>query len=160
MPMMQNIRFPANSMTFIEFLVSIVNFDLIPTGWLEEKIYRLRQSEAFNINFEACGIETKQFITNVGFVIWSTYSYIFAAILSLTCIHKNRIWKKIGQKIFWNGLIRLYLSVYQDFALYSVMNLADSEWPTTFTSEQYSYALSVIILVLVIILPFVICVIL
>ena len=92
MPLMKNIKFPANSMVFNKFLVGIVNFDLVPTEWFEKIIYTVRESQAFNINFEACGIETKIFIKNIGFAIWSTFSYIFAAILSLTCIHKNHIW--------------------------------------------------------------------
>ena len=112
MPLMKNIKFPANSLVFNEFLIEIVNLDLIPTEWLEERIYRVRESEAFNINFEASGIETKLFITNVGFAIWSTYLYVSNSILSLACIRNNRIWKRYGQKIYWNGLIRLFLSVY------------------------------------------------
>ena len=115
-------------MIFNENLLDIVNLDLIPTEWLEEAIYKVRETEAFNLNFEACGIETNLFITNVGFAIWNAKLYIFAAILSLTCIHKNRIWKRIGRKIYWNGLIRLYLSVYQDFTLFSVLNIVTSEY--------------------------------
>ena len=153
MPLMKNIKYPANSMIFNENLLDIVNLDLIPTEWLEEAIYKVRETEAFNLNFEACGIETNLFITNVGFAIWNAKLYIFATILSLTCIHKNRIWKKFGRKIFWNGLIRLYLSVYQDFALYSILNIDTSEFQTTFPSESYSYILSIVILVLVLIIP-------
>ena len=123
MPLMKNIKYPANSLIFNEFLVEIVNLNIIPTEWLEEIIFRVRESDAFNINFEASGIESNLFINNVGFAIWSVFSYIFAAILSLTCITKSRIWKKFGSKIYWNGLIRLYLSVYQEFALFSILNL-------------------------------------
>ena len=112
MPLMKNIKFPANSLVFIDYLVEIVNLDLIPTEWLENRIYKVRTTESFNINFEASGIESKLFITNVGFAIWSTFLYIFASVLSLTCVHKKNIWKRFGQKIFYNGLIRLYLSVY------------------------------------------------
>ena len=109
---MKNIKFPANSLVFNEFLFEIVNLDLVPTESLEELIYKVRESDPFNINFEACGIETNLFISNVGFAIWSLFLYIFYALLSLTCIKKNRIWKHIGRKIYWNGLLRLYLSVY------------------------------------------------
>ena len=42
MPLMKNIKFPANSLTFNEFLLEIANLDLIPTEWLEEAIYRVR----------------------------------------------------------------------------------------------------------------------
>ena len=128
MPLFKNLHFPANSLAFNEFLLKIVNFDLVPTEWLEESLYKVRDQDSFNINFEACGIETKLFITNVGFALWSALIYIFTAILSLTCIHKKHIWERFGRKFYWNGLIRLYLSVYQDFALYSILNIDTSEW--------------------------------
>ena len=66
MPLMKNIKFPANASLFISFLVEIVNLDLIPTEWLEDLIYYLPEETPFNINFEASGIESNLFISNTG----------------------------------------------------------------------------------------------
>ena len=109
---MKNIKYPANSLAFNEILVEIFNLDLVPTEWLEEIIYKVRESESFNINFEASGIETVLFITNVGFCKWCSLFYLLYSLLCFICKKVNCCWERFGHKIFWNGLIRLYLSVY------------------------------------------------
>lgn len=58
MPMMKNVRFPANASEFTDFLMDVANLDLFPTEWLEDIIYYLPEQVPFNINFEACGIES------------------------------------------------------------------------------------------------------
>ena len=116
MPMMKNIKFPGNTQVQNEYIVDIVNFDLVPEEWteaIEDAVYsRVRESESLNINFEASGIESKLFIQNVGLAMWSTFFYLIIALLSFVFQRVNYIWKHFGQKIYWNGLIRLYLSVY------------------------------------------------
>ena len=54
---------------------------------------------------------------------------------------------------YWNSLIRLYMSVFQDLALLSILNLDTLEWKSGSSSEAYSYILSVISIVLVSVLP-------
>ena len=56
--MMKHILFPANSMIFISYILDIANFDFFSTDEIDEKLYYLPEAEAFNINFEAVGIET------------------------------------------------------------------------------------------------------
>ena len=66
MPMMKNVKFPANAISFTDFLMEIAHLDLFPTEWFEELIYYLPEQVAFNINFEACGVESKLIIKNIG----------------------------------------------------------------------------------------------
>ena len=45
------------------------------------------------------------------------------------------------------------MSVYQDFALLSVLNLNTANWDTSFSSENYSNNLSIVVLVLILAVP-------
>ena len=46
-----NVKFPANANTFILFLVTIANFDIIPTDLLFDRIFEFPNEEPYNLNF-------------------------------------------------------------------------------------------------------------
>ena len=116
-------------------------------------MYTLPEMDPLNLNFEACGIETLFFATNIGSSIWLTYINLFIAILSLAFYTVECVWKRLGNSYYWNGLIRIFMSVYQDFAMLAFLNLYKVEWRSGWTSQTYSYVISVISSVLVITLP-------
>ena len=64
-------------------MIEIIHFDLFETDKLEDKIYFVSEQEPFNINFEACDIESTLFILNIDSVIWFTYFYLLLALVSL-----------------------------------------------------------------------------
>ena len=82
MPMMKNIRFPANASEFTDFLSDIANLDFFPTEWLEIMIYYLPEQVPFNINFEACGIESKLLIKNIGSALVIIIIYLLVALVA------------------------------------------------------------------------------
>ena len=61
----------------------------------------------------------------------------------------SKIHAKIGSHIYWIGLIRLYMELFFDLTLLSILNLHTVDWETQFTGVQISNILSVIILSLV-----------
>ena len=77
--------------------------------------------------------------------------YILFYILKL--VFRCKCWKKIvksiGGILLWNGLIRLYMEMYQDLAQASVINMYTADWQTNFTWVNISnyYALAGFILV-------------
>ena len=101
---------------------------MIPIEWLEDQIYYLPEAEPFNVNFEACGIETQLFITNMGCLIWVLYFYALISLISLSCIKKERVWKRFGNKIYWSGLIALYTASYQETFLACYLNIYTVDW--------------------------------
>ena len=129
MAFMEGIKFSANTQEFIEFILGYVTFDKFSVDWVVEKIYDLPEMDTLSINFEACGVETPFFIINIGSPIWIVLGTICIAIVSLLFfLFKNHavveaIWNRLGRPLYWNGLIRLFNSVYQDFALLSIVNL-------------------------------------
>lgn len=79
---------------------------------LDELMYSLPETDPFNLNFEAVGIETLFFVTNVGSAIWITYMNLFIALCSLAFCTVESVWNRLGKSFYWNGLIRLFMSIY------------------------------------------------
>ena len=121
---------------------------MFPTEQLEEVIYYLPEQKPLNINFEANGIESTIFISNVGSLIWIIFIYIIIAVLSFVLRNVKCIWTRLGSLILWNGMITLFMESYQDVLLVSVLNIYQADWETPYTSEKYSNILSVIFVVL------------
>ena len=94
--MIEKLKFPANTMVFVEYIVGIATFDLYPTDYIDEKLYYLPEMYPFNINFEVIGIETTLLLTNIGSVLWNTCFAIILAIVSLAFIKVSCIWEKLG----------------------------------------------------------------
>ena len=83
MPLMKNVKFPANTLIFTESLSNIANLDLFPTEILEDLVYYLPEPVAFNINFAANGIKSTLFISNIGSSLLIILAYLIAAIMCL-----------------------------------------------------------------------------
>lgn len=133
--------------------MDITSFDLFPTSIPEDEIYYLPEAEPLNINFESAGIESKLFTSNIGSAMFITIAYATGAILSLVFYKNKRVWIKIRKVIYWNGILRLFLELYQDLALQSYLNIMTAEWDSVYPSVQYSNYLSVFVISLVVALP-------
>ena len=75
----------------------------------------------------------------------------------------KNIVKFLGSMLIWNGLIRLYMELYQDLSQSSVLNMYTADWETNFTwvkvSNYYGLAGFIIVTALPILLfiPFYCC---
>ena len=57
--MFSGLKFPANALQVIEFMIKIATFDLIPTSSIDDLIYYWPETAgAFSVNFEMAGVET------------------------------------------------------------------------------------------------------
>ena len=52
MPMLQGLKFPANSMTIVGQMIKLATFDLIPTEIIDAELYYWPEEDPFSINFE------------------------------------------------------------------------------------------------------------
>ena len=73
MPMYRSLKFPANSMLIVEYMISLATFDLVPTEGIDEAKYYWPEADAFNSNFESVGVESKLMLANIGFVLYMIY---------------------------------------------------------------------------------------
>ena len=115
--------------------MKLAKFDMIPTEQVEEIIYYLPEQRPLNINFEANGMESTTFISNIGSLIWIILIYIIVAALSFVLRNVKCIWTRLGTLILWNGMINLFMESYQDVLLMSVLNIYQADWDTPYTSE-------------------------
>ena len=143
MPMFGHVKFPANAMMITKFMVTLATFDLFPTHLLEEKMYYFPDGGAFNLNFETAGIESELFLENIGFILWILMAHLLLALIHLVlylimkrqsckCIHK--VYEKLGNYLYWNGLLRLLMEIYFELTLLSILNLHKVDWDTKFIS--------------------------
>jgi len=133
MPMMKNVKYPANAMIFTMFLMNVANLDLIPTEVIEDALYYLPEPFPFSINFEACGIESNLFLSNIGsplliIVVYALLAILIAVLYRVKFFRNRlgpviRVWDRFAPMIYWNGIIRLFLELFQDLALLSYLNL-------------------------------------
>ena len=102
-PLMKNVKFPANAAIFTDNMMNVANLDLFPTAFLEDLVYYLPEPVEFNINFAANGMESTLFISNIGSSLLIIMAYILAAIICLVLYRVKRVWNCLGPIMFWNG---------------------------------------------------------
>ena len=96
MPLYKDIKYPANALLFTLFIWEVANFDLLPTDSIDDHIHEFPEDEPFNINFEACGLESVHFTVNTGSVFWIIKFFFAAAVFSLLFYKVECIWKRLG----------------------------------------------------------------
>ena len=92
--------------------MEIANLDLVSTEEIDVSFYYLPETEAFNINFEACGVESTYYVSNIGSVLWIIYAYMLTALVSLLLFKVPKIWSKLGQKIYFNSTVRFFMELF------------------------------------------------
>ena len=157
-PLMKFVKFPANAAIFTDSLMKIANLDTFPTAILEDLVYYLPEPVEFNINFAANGMESTLFISNIGSRLLVIMAYILAAFTCLVLYKVKRVWNCLGPIIYWNGLIRLFLELYRDLALLSILNLYTAEWDSAYSSVRFSNSLSATFFAIIMSVPIILAV--
>ena len=69
-PMLDNLKFPPSTMIITRELIKIAKFELIPTEKINEELWYFPEGEAFSLNFETAGVESKLFLENIGTILY------------------------------------------------------------------------------------------
>ena len=104
------------------------------------------------MNFESVGIESTLLIMNIGPVFWITCGYLSFLLVILFCIKVKYIREKFAKKVFYNGIIRFIMSMFQDYVLLCILNLATADFDTVYADERYSNTLSIVLLAIFLIM--------
>ena len=141
---MDNVRLPANAMTFTQIIIEITSFEVIPTGDITSEIISyLPEEEPYSLNFQMCGIESLLFVLNAGFPLYVIHAYIALVVVYILLTLAKKIFKCkckcltkmvecLGSYLLWNSLIRLYMELYQDLSLISALNMHQVTWQSPF----------------------------
>ena len=73
---MESIKFPANVMTVNKEVLAIANFELIPSGDINDEFFELPEEDPYSFRFQECGIDSKLFIVNIGFPFYIILAHI------------------------------------------------------------------------------------
>ena len=129
-----NTRMPANAIFFVSLLLPVATFNPPPLSMLPQ-IFDVPAKEAYNLAFWECGYGSMYSIVNYGTCflllnVW-TLSACFWAICSV--LKKRYSWaekcfKKCGELLFWNSLIRLLFEGYLQMFLSVFVNITDMDW--------------------------------
>ena len=111
--------------------MEIANFELIPSGEINDQVFYFPEEEPFSLNFSECGIDSQYFLLIMGFPIYIMLGYFSLLMLYIILALTNRLLKckclgkvvdYLGSYLFWNGYIRLYMELYKGLCLASVLN--------------------------------------
>ena len=124
MPMYSGLKFPANSMLIIEYLINLASFNLIPTEAIDSVLYYWPEADPFNTNFEMAGIGSELLLSNIGFAIYLVYLHCLAAVIHAILFKKRsnnkylvKLLAKLGAYLYWEGLNRFFIELFLDLAL-------------------------------------------
>ena len=156
LPMIAGLKFPANAMMVIDFMIQLATFDLIPTSSIDEEVFYWPESDPFSVSFEMAGTETVFLLANIGFAIYMIYYHVFIAVVH-ACLHplrkSSRIFSKLHTKIsnylYWDGFHRFYMELFSDLTFLSILNLSTADWNTPFLSVKISNYLSIVTLIII-----------
>ena len=155
---MRNLRFPANAMLINREIIGIANLEPFPFA----DFYEFPETEPFSLNFEQCGIKTNYFLDNMGFKMCIIYANLallplyFILLKMSYCAPKiKRLSNYVETYLFWNGTTRLYIELYQDFALNSSLSLYKVERDSSFEDVRLSNIYAFISFTLICAIPIV-----
>ena len=147
-------------MAINEVFTELANFELIPSESINEKLFIFPEEDPFSFNFQSCGIESTNFLENMGFPLYITLGHIALSVLYLFLYLVNLLLKSkllgkslsyFGKYLFWNGFIRLYMEIYFGMALASMLNMYTIDWQSQFQwvkVSNYSALAGLILIVL------------
>ena len=129
------ITLPPLPAVFISQFFQIANFDILPVGYVYEKIFYMPTLPALNPNFAAVGFNDTYFINNLGSILLSILGFLgLQALAMLFKKFKKKSnyfkaqWVNLQPTCFWNMPIRVILSSYSMLSLSALMNLLHPQW--------------------------------
>ena len=133
---MEGIKFPANVMLINKAFIEIANFEVIPSGEINDWLFYFPEVDPFSLNFEECGIDSLFFLPLMGLPLYImlvhialSIVYLVLALINYFCRLRclDKILKKLKSYLFWNGFLRLYMEIYQGLCVATVLNTYTAE---------------------------------
>ena len=78
-----NINLPPLPAVIINQFFQIANFDILPVGWVYEKIFYMPPGDPLSANFAAVGFGDMYFVNNLGSVLLSILGFLILQVLAL-----------------------------------------------------------------------------
>ena len=149
------LKYPANASIVNEFIINLVFFELIPTGWIDELVYYAPEEEPYNVNMQMFEIASLLLVANAGTSMWTVFFYLamlatFGMFYRILCCRR-----RLANKLFWNPLIRLVAEMFLEMMMLSALNLHTVDWDSPFAFVKYSNTFSIFMIMALLISPLV-----
>lgn len=136
----------------------MVNFKLIDTEFILDKIMKLSASSSDSA-YQSMGIKSTNMLKNMGTFLLAFVALIVVVILLFTFRLfmlkfqlTTKLYKLIESKIFYNSLIRSFLTSYLTMCISTFISIQNLKTETR--GDLISTALTIVALVLVVIAPY------
>ena len=86
-------------------------------------------------------------------MMWMVWAHILLIVIYLALYKVKRVEHKLRRYLYWNCLIRLYMEVFKDMALLTVLNMHTVNWDSPHASVIFSNYVALLILLLIGLLP-------
>ena len=133
------VKSPGSVNAFNDFFAEIATFDIIDTEPTTMEIIYFPEMDAFSGNFFDAGYDSFLIIPCLGTMFYMLGGHVLLIVLSLLvyllarAIKKlQKLHTKLNYYLYFNGLIRLYVEVFFDVALFAFLNLKHVDWSTPF----------------------------
>ena len=137
-----NISMPSNLSIVFKIIMNIAAFDILPTDYIYDLIFKVENKEPLSANFEAMGFESLWLIYNLGslFLISLCIPILIALLpaikfLSFYSGKGQKIYQRLKQLLFWNLQITLITESYTILIIGCIISTKMFIW----TNFAYSF---------------------
>lgn len=124
------VKVPANATSFIQMLLQLSSFEILPTGLFNEFLFFFPETEPLGLNFQELGYESPFTILNLGSIFYMFLLYAALMTLHLIFVIGGRfshrvatLSNKLGASLYWAGILRFLIEIYFDACLAASIGL-------------------------------------
>ena len=128
------IHIPSMPSVVLQKFIEIANFDILPVDKIWEAIFYMPSSYPLDARYQAVGIETTQFVANMGslFIIWLLITIVMIFTFLISCCLKCKIFRKcyiyLELKAFWVLPLQVFLESCMIISLCTLLTLKNPNW--------------------------------
>ena len=147
--------------------MSMANFEIIDLGIITELFFYFPDEDSFSLPLQRAGYDTKYLFLGLGIGCYTLACYVamivayFLLLPFAKCSKRVKKFKdKLGEILFWNMLIRLFIELYLDILVYAIINVKTADWefydvlygPTTSNVMSLAFCYSIPILPIILLI--------
>ena len=166
LPSAFKILLPMNVIEVSRVLLSLAFFDILPSEDITRAMFDVRETDATYERLEKLGLESDNFLLNVGsslIFLHLQFAIIFLGLLLFMCSKccksctgcLTKVKGKIWRVLIWNGVLDLLFSVQIELQLCSFIQLQNVSWGGTF-GDAYSMISAMVVAAIYCLMPFIV----
>lgn len=124
------VKVPANATLFIQMLLELSSFELLPTDLFNDFLFFFPETEPLGLNYQELGYESPFTILNLGSIFYMFIMYVVLMAVHLLLVFGGRfshristLSNKIGASLYWAGILRFWIEIYFDACLAASIGL-------------------------------------